>query len=128
MELARFKLESDLEEFADKLSDRANLHFKHREVSFNRLQHTLKPYGVELLLFGSCANGLALERSDVDVALSASVLNFFPYGSIKERTAFALENIHNLLSTKKWISSLKPILTAAIPVLKLVQTIAELRK
>jgi len=90
LELARFKLENDLEEFADMLSDRANLHFKHREVSFNRLQHTLRPYGVDLLLFGSCANGLALERSDVDVALSATVLNFFPYGSIKERTAFAL--------------------------------------
>jgi predicted nucleotidyltransferase len=59
-------------------------------VSFNRLQHILKPYGIELLLFGSCANGLALERSDVDIALSANILNYFPYGTIKERTAFAL--------------------------------------
>lgn len=76
---------------------------------------------MDLLLFGSCANGLALERSDVDVAISASVLNFFPYGTIKERTAIALENITNMLSTKKWVSSLKPILTAAIPVVKLVR-------
>jgi DNA polymerase sigma len=89
-------------------------------VSFNRIQHTLKPYGIELLLFGSCANGLALERSDVDIALSANVFNFFPFGTIKERTAFALEDIHKLLATKKWIASTKSIFTAAIPVLKLV--------
>lgn len=80
----------------------------------------LSPYNVGLLLFGSCYNGIALEKSDVDIAIGGNILSYFPYGTVKERTGFALENVEKLLSCRKWVVSSKPILTAAIPVLKLV--------
>lgn len=86
------------------------------------MEQLLRPFQIDLILFGSCANGLALERSDVDAALSANVLNYFPYGTIKERTVYALEYFANLFSSQ-WIVSKKSIFTAAIPVLKLVLTL-----
>lgn len=119
-ELTRYKLELDLEEFGNILSEKANKYFKHREIAFNRIQYILQPYRVGLHLFGSCCNGIALEKSDVDIAIGGNILSYFPYGTIKERTAFALESVNTLLQSKKWIVSSKPILTAAIPVLKLV--------
>jgi hypothetical protein len=47
---------------------------------------------MELVCFylGSCANGIALEKSDVDIAVSGNILSYFPYGTVKERTAVAL--------------------------------------
>lgn len=88
--MASFKIETDLNDFAYILSEKANTYFKYRQVAFNRVQHVLQPYGVSLLLFGSCANGIALEKSDVDIAVSGNILSYFPYGTVKERTAVAL--------------------------------------
>ena len=75
---------------------------------------------VQLLLFGSCANGLMIDKSDVDIAISHHILNYFPYGSVKDRVVYALNHIHNLLQQQPWVSRCTLITTASIPVLKMV--------
>lgn len=65
-------------------------------------------------IFGSCATGLALTTSDVDIAVSG--LEAYDRYTLCEH----ILSISNALKPFKWVSSNKPILTAAVPILKLV--------
>lgn len=68
-------------------------------------------------IFGSCATGLALKMSDVDIAVSGL--------GAYERYALCdyLLMISDTLSQFKWITKNQPILTATVPILKLVNNI-----
>lgn len=60
-----------------------------------------------------------VEKSDVDVAISYHILNYFPYGTIKEKVAYALSHVYQFLSQQPWVSECTLITTAAIPVMKI---------
>lgn len=60
-----------------------------------------------------------VDKSDVDVAIAWNILNYYPYGTIKERVAFALTNLYQMLHQQPWVTKCTLITTAFIPVLKL---------
>ena len=39
----------------------------------------LECYGVPIKVFGSCANGIAIKNSDIDIAIDNSIKNYFAY-------------------------------------------------
>ena len=69
---------------------------------------------VDLRLFGSCATGLALSTSDVDVGIMG--FEMLP----KNELTIVLSNFSKVLEKFKWITSIETILTANIPIIKLV--------
>ena len=69
---------------------------------------------VKTKLFGSCATGLALKTSDIDIAVSGFDILDGP------QIVGILQVIYEKLKYFKWEKSAKPIYSAAIPVLKLV--------
>jgi DNA polymerase sigma len=72
-------------------------------------------FNVQTKIFGSCATGLALTSSDIDISVSG----------LEAYDRFALGDylllISNALNQFKWVTSNDPILTASVPVLKLVR-------
>ena len=66
-------------------------------------------------IYGSCATGLALTSSDVDISISG--LEVFDRNMI---CSYLLQ-ISKLFEKFKWVTSNKPILTATVPILKLVK-------
>lgn len=65
-------------------------------------------------IFGSCATGLALTTSDVDIAVNR--IETYDKGVLCDY----ILKIDEVLKGFKWVLSTKPILTAHVPVLKLV--------
>jgi DNA polymerase sigma len=82
----------------------------------------LNRWGISIKIFGSCATGLALANSDIDLAVDPSILNYFyaVFGSNKEKVSMALCSIMKILENRPWISNIKLITTASVPVLKFV--------
>lgn len=37
----------------------------------------MRAFGIPIKLFGSCANGIAIKNSDIDIALDNSITSFF---------------------------------------------------
>ena len=70
---------------------------------------------VKTTLYGSCATGLALNTSDVDIALHGL--------AVTDRTQVIefLKILQEKLENFRWIKAIQPIFTANIPVLKLVR-------
>jgi len=71
-------------------------------------------WNIKTKIYGSCATGLALTSSDVDIAVSG--IEAYDRGQLCD----SLLNISNYLKQFKWITSNKPIITASVPILKLV--------
>lgn len=71
------KQRNDLVEVADSISECANSYGPYRMVAFNRILYLLRAWSVGIKVFGSCATGLALANSDIDVAVDPSILNYF---------------------------------------------------
>ena len=46
-------------------------------IAYERLQFMLMVWGIPIKLFGSCASGIAIKNSDIDVAVDNSILNYF---------------------------------------------------
>ncbi len=73
-------------------------------------------FNVKTKIFGSCATGLALTSSDVDIAVSG--LEAYDKFQLCEH----LSTISQSLKQFKWVVENKPILTASVPILKIVNT------
>ena len=43
-------------------------------MAFERIQFLLQLYAIPIKLFGSCANGIAVKNSDIDIAIDKSIL------------------------------------------------------
>lgn len=61
-----------------------------------------------------------IDKSDLDIAVSNQMLNFYPSGTIKERVKAALTYLHYVLNNQTWVASNKLYADAAIPLIKLV--------
>lgn len=48
-------------------------------VAFERVQFLLSFYYVGIELFGSCASGIAIQNSDIDIAVKPEILNYFSH-------------------------------------------------
>mmetsp|Transcript_25641 Transcript_25641/g.22659 ORF Transcript_25641/g.22659 Transcript_25641/m.22659 type:complete len:125 (+) Transcript_25641:2644-3018(+) len=101
------------------MTEKSNFMMKFRISSYKRIDYVIKKifggnFDVKTRIFGSCATGLALENSDVDVAIGGIEV----YD--KSDLGANLIKINNCLKNYGWIVSHKPIITAHVPVLKLV--------
>jgi DNA polymerase sigma len=88
-------------------------------VAFERVQFLLSFYYVNIELFGSCANGIAIQNSDIDIAVKPEILNYFSHVPEHLRLQAALENLQQIFSTQPYISDIKVIGTASVPIIKL---------
>lgn len=71
-------------------------------------------------LYGSCCVGLAIKNSDVDVTIDEGVLQQYYgyYGDTLECIAAFFSYLEYYLANFKWISNLKVIKSATIPIIK----------
>jgi len=118
-ELSISLITEELQEFADKVSEEANLYHGRRMVAFERIQFLLSFYYVQIELFGSCASGIAIQSSDIDIAVKPEILNYFEHVPEHLRLQAALENLQQIFSTQPYISDIRVIGTASVPIIKL---------
>lgn len=71
------KLEQDITDCSDWISDNANDFFERRVLAFKRVESLLQLYEVPVKLYGSCASGIAIENSDVDIAIDEKILMYY---------------------------------------------------
>ena len=69
---------------------------------------------IETKIFGSCATGLALPSSDVDICVCGVNAN------TRTELIQSIMTIHEKLKKFKWVVTSKPIVTANVPIVKLV--------
>ena len=73
------KLNQDIVDYCDSISDEANEYHVRRMVAFERIQSVL--HQLPIKLFGSCANGITIKNSDIDIAIDSMILNYFSQSS-----------------------------------------------
>lgn len=75
---------------SDIISEEANQYYERRIVAFERIRFLLQYYSVPIKLFGSCANGIAVKNSDIDIAIDQSILQWIEMIPETERVRVAL--------------------------------------
>jgi len=75
---------------SDIISEEANQYYERRIVAYERIQFLLQYYSVPIKLFGSCANGIAVKNSDIDIAIDQSILQWIEMIPETERVRVAL--------------------------------------
>lgn len=113
-----YKVNNDLNDFLNEMQENAPHIMNFRSLMFQRLlfvvSHIFAEYQPNLRLYGSCATGLALPTSDMDIGITGfEALSSFESTDI-------LQVLLSKLTYLKWVRTYKPIFTATIPVLKLV--------
>lgn len=106
-------------DLSDLISEQANQFIDRRMVAFERIQIILGTYNVPIKLFGSCASGIAIKNSDIDVAIDNCILNYFLYVAENQRTKAALEYLQGIFKAQPCIKNIKLIKTASIPLIKM---------
>lgn len=88
-------------------------------MAYERIQFILGMWKIPIKLFGSCASGITIKNSDIDIAVDNSILNYFMHLTESNRLRGALEQLEQLLQQQPWVTGLKLIKTAAIPLIKM---------
>lgn len=83
------------------------------------MKFILQTYGIPIKLFGSCANGIAIKNSDIDIAIDGSVMNYFANISESEKAKYSLEWLCTVFQSFGCMKKLNLIKSARIPILKL---------
>lgn len=114
------RVNQDLNEFLTEMQENAPHIMNYRSLMFERLffivSSLFPEYQPSLQLYGSCATGLALPTSDMDIGVTG-----FETLSTYESTQI-LQALLSKLTFLKWVKTYRPIFTASIPVLKLVHS------
>lgn len=105
---------------SNSISEEANLYYQRRIVAFERVQFLLQYYQIPIKLFGSCANGIAVKNSDIDIAVDQSILYWVEFIPENLKISVALERLSELFQAYPCFKEIKVIKTAAIPVLKMI--------
>jgi len=111
------KCETDLNEYVGKITEESNKMMDYRMLIHTRIDYCLTKIfdgiPVQTKIFGSCATGLALPTSDVDICLCG-----VPAYSRNEVIQY-ITTIYEKLKKFKWVCSIKQILTSNVPIIKL---------
>ena len=78
---------------SDQISEEANKYYERRIIAFERIQFLLQFYSIPIKLFGSCANGIAVKNSDIDIAIDKSILYWMELVPDNEKPGLALEKL-----------------------------------
>jgi DNA polymerase sigma len=74
---------------------------------------------VGIKVFGSCANGIAIKDSDIDIAIDNSIVNYFSYCKEEDQVVFSLQWLEGILSSFPCMKNVKLIKGASVPIIKL---------
>lgn len=111
------KFKNDLYQHVSGLTEGSNKIMNYRILAYHRLTYCISKLfpnsPVKTKIFGSCATGLALTSSDVDISVSG--IEAYDKFQICEH----LSTISQCLKQFKWVVENKPILTASVPILKI---------
>ena len=112
------KVNKDMNDFIYDIQEDSPHIMNYRSLIYSRLlfiiSHLFSEYQPNLRIYGSCATGLALSTSDMDIGITG-----FESFSAYENTEI-LQILLSKLTYLKWVKTYKPVYTATIPVLKLV--------
>ena len=101
------------------ISTEANSYFPSRVLAYERLHYILSLCGIGINLYGSCSSGIAINNSDIDAALDEEILEWFEYvPDTYSKINRAFDMLENYFNSFKWISDIKKIPTAYIPIMK----------
>jgi hypothetical protein len=59
------------------INEEANQFYERRLIAYERIQFMLGMWKIPIKLFGSCASGITIKNSDIDIAVDNSILNYF---------------------------------------------------
>lgn len=76
-------------------------------------------YNISIRLFGSCASGIAIKNSDIDIAVDNSILAHYDYLPENLKLLGALESLEQVFASQPCFTYIKVISTASIPIIKL---------
>jgi len=111
------KLENDIYEHVTRLTEKSNDMMPYRMMAHNRIDYCLKRifsgFNVQTKIFGSCATGLALPTSDIDICICGA-----PTYVRSDITTY-LTTIYDKLKKFKWVVNIKNVLSANVPIMKL---------
>ncbi|CAD8059976.1 unnamed protein product [Paramecium primaurelia] len=111
------KLDMDMREFNDVILGQNQQILKFRRIIYDRLQFVInylfRDFNSQVRLFGSCATGLALPESDIDIGItgfemcSTSSLNI------------PIQKLTEFLQKMRWVKNIVAITSSAMPLIKL---------
>jgi DNA polymerase sigma len=86
-------LNSQIQEYSDLINEEANEFYDRRLIAYERIQFILGMWKIPIKLFGSCASGITIKNSDIDIAVDNSILNYFMHLAESSRLRGALEQL-----------------------------------
>ncbi|CAD8059451.1 unnamed protein product [Paramecium sonneborni] len=108
----------DILDFTDNIMNEYEEMLPFRFLSFERVKQVIQKVflGIPdemIMLFGSCATGLALIDSDIDIGING--LEVYNRNMLKNH----FDNLFFEFSRKKWVIKANPIFNSSVPIIKL---------
>ncbi|CAD8150789.1 unnamed protein product [Paramecium octaurelia] len=111
------KLDMDIREFNDLILNQNQEILQMRRLIYDRIQFVInslfREYNATVRLFGSCATGLALPESDIDIGVTGFEL--LPSNQLNG----PIQKIIEFLQNMKWVKNIRAITTSNMPLIKL---------
>ncbi|CAD8050875.1 unnamed protein product [Paramecium primaurelia] len=111
------KLDMDMREFNDLNLTRNQEILQMRRIIYDRISFVInqlfREFNSTVRLFGSCATGLALPESDIDIGITGFEL--FPSTQLN----VPIQKIIDFLQKMKWVKNIRAITTSNMPLIKL---------
>ncbi|CAD8064002.1 unnamed protein product [Paramecium sonneborni] len=111
------KLDMDMREFNDIILTQNQEIFQMRRLIFDRISFVInqlfREFNSTVRLFGSCATGLALPESDIDIGITGFEL--FPATQLNG----PIQKIIDFLQKMKWVKNIRAITASNMPLIKL---------
>ncbi|CAK73312.1 unnamed protein product (macronuclear) [Paramecium tetraurelia] len=111
------KLDMDIREFNDLILTQNQEILQMRRLIYDRIQFVInslfREYNATVRLFGSCATGLALPESDIDIGITGFEL--LPSNQLNG----PIQKIIEFLQNMKWVTNIRAITTSSMPLIKL---------
>ncbi|CAD8149744.1 unnamed protein product [Paramecium pentaurelia] len=111
------KLDMDMREFNDIILGQNQQILKLRRIIYDRLQFVInylfRDFNSQVLLFGSCATGLALPESDIDIGITGFEM------CSTQQLYIPIQKLTEFLQKMRWVNNIVVITSSAMPLIKL---------
>ena len=79
----------------------------------------MKYYGINIKIFGSCASGIAVKNSDIDIAVDYAITNYYNGCNQNDKVKLSLQWLETVFNQFICMKNIRFIKGATIPLLKL---------
>ncbi|CAD8057127.1 unnamed protein product [Paramecium primaurelia] len=111
------KLDMDMREFNDIILGQNQQILKLRRIIYDRLQFVInylfRDFNSQVRLFGSCATGLALPESDIDIGITGFEM------CSTQQLYIPIQKLTEFLQKMRWVNNIVVITSSAMPLIKL---------